>query len=320
MVQASLTERLRFYESIFGKGQLARDERNFSVRCPICDPKDPSKKKLVIRTADDVTHCWTCSFSSRSLVPLIRKYGSQSKLSEYLSRFHADKQAQHVEQQVEESRLAPPKDIRLIACRNDSDPDALAVEKYLRARGLTDRDLWYYRVAYSHEPIWYRRAVFLSYSSSGDLNYIVARSIDQKKKPKYVNCDLDKTSIVFNEINIDWSSPVSLCEGPFDMINCGSNAVCLLGSELSESSLLFDRIVSNSTPVVVVLDSDTVSHKRPRLVKKLKEYDINVKIASLGEYTDPGSAPREFVQRAIQEAREVDWSDTFRDKLLKLAT
>lgn len=311
---ASLTERIKFYQSVFGRGELSRDEKNFSVKCPICDPKDSSKKKLVIRTVDDVTHCWVCGFSSRSLIPLLRKFAGQSALSEYVSKFSSEKR-ERFDDVEQEKKLELPKDIRLLACLNDSDPDALALLKYLRSRDVSDRDLWRYRICYSHEPLWYRRVIFVSHDANGDPNYITSRSIDPKKKPKYFNCDVDKNSIVFGEVNIDWSKSVTLCEGPFDMLRCGENAVPLLGSELSENSAVFDRIVTNSTPVVVALDADTAAGKRPRLVKKLQEYDIDVRVADLGGYPDPGSAPAEHMKKMIEQARHVGWLDSFMQKL-----
>ena len=147
------------------------------------------------------------------------------------------------------------------------------------------------------------------------MNYITARCIDKKQFPRYVNCDIDRNSVVFQEINIDWSKPLVLCEGPFDMLRCGDNTTCMLGSELSEESALFDKIVVNETPIVLALDSDTHMKKRPRLVKKLQAYDIDVSLVDLGQYHDPGSAPRDFMLQQISKARPADWLAMFSSKL-----
>lgn len=313
-MEVSLTEKIKFYESIFGRGLLSRDEKNFSIRCPICDPRDPHKKKLVIRTADDVTHCWVCGFSSRSLAPLLRKYASQSALASYIERFAKAEKLLQPDEEAKKSVEAPP-DARILTVAADSDPDALAVYRYVVSRGVTERDIWFRKICYTSAQPWSRRVTFLSHSENGDLNYITARAIDKKQFPRYVNCDADRNSIVFQEVNIDWSSPIVLCEGPFDLLKCGDNATCLLGSEISESSLLFDRIVTHGTPVILALDSDTHTKKRPRIIKKLQEYDISVSIVELGSYHDPGSAPRDFMLECISKARPVDWYGMFASRL-----
>ena len=79
----SLSDKIKFYESIFGRGRISGNGKNFDVRCPICSPKDLTKKKLAIRTTDDANHCWTCGWKARSLVPLLRKYGTQEHLNAY---------------------------------------------------------------------------------------------------------------------------------------------------------------------------------------------------------------------------------------------
>ena len=161
---ASLTEKVKFYESAFGRGILSHDEKNFAVKCPICDPRDPSKKKLIIRTADDVTHCWVCGFSSRTLVPLLRKYVGKQSLQTYIEKFspaERDRQ-EEVEQQVRHVNV--PEDARIASLDHD-DPDCLAVYRYLTSRGVTERDMWLRRIVCSRQQPWYRRAAFVSHDA-----------------------------------------------------------------------------------------------------------------------------------------------------------
>lgn len=311
----SLTEKIRFIESIFGRCHLSRDEKNVAVRCPICDPKDPQKKKLNIRTSDDITHCWVCGWSSRSLLPLIKKFGNQEQLKYYAGIFGLKDKTISIDEAEKQKKLEIPSDVCLLAVLDSFNPDANAILRYLKSREISERDLWYYRLAFSNEAKWNRRVIFLSYDGIGNPNYVTARAIDKDRQPRYLNCDVERTTIIFNEHNISWEEPLVLCEGPFDLIRCGENATCLLGSELSESSLLFDRIISNSTPVIVALDSDTHKVKRPRLIKKLIEYDIDVKVVDLGPYSDPGSAPRAYMSQAINDAQPVDWLFNFSNKL-----
>ena len=317
MATPSLTEKIRFVESVFGRCNLARDEKNISVRCPICDPKDPNKMKLSIRTIDDINHCWVCGWSARTLSPLLKKFGTQEQFRIYIEKFSKVKEVINVLEENHEKKLEIPNSIRLLGSPDEHDPDAMAALKYLKSRDITDRDLWYFRLAYSNAQKWYRRVIFLSHDSHGNVNYVTGRTIDPRISPRYVNCDVERNHVVFNEHNIDWSQSLVLCEGPFDLIKCGENATCMLGSELSETSLLFDRIITNSTPVILAMDSDTKFNKRPRVIKKLQEYDIDVKIVDLGKYPDPGSAPRDFVLQQINSAVPFEWKDRILNKLEK---
>lgn len=314
---ASLTETVRFIEGLFGRVNLARDERNVGVRCPICDPKDPTKKKLVIRLADHVTHCWVCGWSSRTLVPLVKKFGSREQLNHYVNSLSPIKvkRASLEPEQHEEKRLEIPSAIKLMAPNSEPSPDELAVIKYTLSRGLTEKDMWYYRLCTSQEAKWSRRVIFLSHDVEGSVNYVTGRTVDPRKDPRYLNSDVERNSIIFNELNVDWRSPLVLCEGPFDLVRCGDNATCLLGSEISEQSLLFDRIVSNGTPVILAMDADTHRRKRPKVIRKLMEYDVPVSLVDLGNYPDPGSAPKEFMLEQIGSASPVDWDVLFREKL-----
>ena len=54
----TLTDKVRFIESAFGKSELARNEKNIAVKCPYCGKTASIKKKLVIRMIDDACHCW----------------------------------------------------------------------------------------------------------------------------------------------------------------------------------------------------------------------------------------------------------------------
>ena len=80
----SLTDKISFIESVFGKGDLSRDSSNFAVRCPLCDPRDANKKKLLIRLEDYANHCWSCPWKARSLLFLVKKFGRQSDVQRYV--------------------------------------------------------------------------------------------------------------------------------------------------------------------------------------------------------------------------------------------
>lgn len=314
-----LTDKLKFIQSVFGSGKLSRTSKNIDVWCPICAPGDKSKKKLSIRLEDDANHCWTCEWKSRSLAPLVKKYGTRDDLITYRDKFMVgDKRRVTLDDDDEElPPLTLPKDAQLLVLASTHDPDVKAALRYAKTRNLDEHDLWYYRVCVSDEYRWKRRLIFPSFDVMGKLNYFVARSVDEQRKPKYDNPDFDKRTIIFNEMNIDWKKRLVLCEGAVDMCKCGDNAVPLLGSSLNEESLLFNTIIANNTPIALALDADMIESRVPAIAAKLTEYDVDVQIVDVRPFADPGKMTRlEFGQK-LREAHQYAWIDSFSSKLAR---
>jgi hypothetical protein len=314
----SISDKLLFIESVFGKGRLAGNGKNFDVRCPICAPSDVTKKKLAIKTDDDRCHCWVCGFKARNLVPLIRKYGTPGQLAKYkevLGIADGGTGELVTGEKVEEQRLELPKDFCLLPLANPNDPDVKATWRYLFGRGLTEKDAWYFKFGISNEPRWKRRVIMPSFNFKGELNYFTARAIDKDRRPKYDNPEVDKNPVIFNEINIDWTKRLALVEGPFDLVKCPDNTTALLGSDLDERHELFNRILLNNTPVALALDGDMWDRKTPKIAKKLQEYDVDVQIVDVRPWGDPGSMSRAEFEIALKEARYLDWNDNFLIKL-----
>lgn len=312
----SLTDKIKFYESIFGRGRISSNGKNFDVRCPICSPSDASKKKLAIRTDDDANHCWVCGWKARSLAPLLKKYGSQEHLAAY--REFTGNNPKPITVEIDsQQKIELPKDFKLLTLASDIDPDVKAAWRYVYSRGLTDRDAWYFKFGVSDEPRWKRRIIMPSFDCEGNLNYFAARAIDKDKKPKYDNPDIDKNPIVFNEINIDWSKRIVLCEGPFDLVKCPENSTALLGSDLDERHEIFNKILLHNTPVALALDGDMWNKKMPRIVKKFQEYNIDIIVVDVRPWGDPGSMTKTEFEHALKEAKPLTWNDTFSDRLKK---
>lgn len=315
----SLSDKLKFFESVFGSGRLSSNGINFDVRCPICAPSDPTKKKLSIRTDDDRLHCWVCGFRARSLAPLLRKYGTQGQQSQYREIFGGPESSVVTGEKEETYKLELPKDFCLLPLASVSDPDVKATWRYILDRGLTEKDAWYYKLGVSNEPKWKRRVVMPSFDSNGNLNYFIARAIDKGRKPKYDNPPIDHKDIVFNEINIDWFKPLVLVEGPFDMTKCPDNSTALLGSDLSEQHELFNRILLHDTPVYLAMDGDMWPTKMPKIYKKLVEYDVDTKVVDVRKWGDPGNMSKSEFADALKEARCLSWEDGFSMQLDRIS-
>lgn len=312
----SVSEKVTFIEKAFGKGILGRSGTNITVRCPVSEcssRKDRSKKKLSIKLDDDLNHCWVCGWASRSLAPLLIKFCDDALLHEYKERFAPWIKATNVENVSKD--LTPPKGYRFLITASKNDPDVLMAWNYVFQRGLDESHVWKFKLGVSDDPRWKARLIFLSHDFDGKLNFYVGRSMHKKVWPKYDTPDgIKSTDIIFNELNIDWSKRLTICEGPFDLTKCGENAVCLLGSNFSEKSDLFNKILTNKTPVALALDSD-MKKKSQFYAKKLFEYDIDVKIVDLGDRHDPGEMSQEEFSECLENAQQFNWIDSFKNKL-----
>lgn len=328
----TVSDKVRFIEKVFGRGRMATNGCNFDVWCPICAPNDRSKKKLAIRVEDDANHCWTCGWRARSLFPLLLKYANQSEINEYRESFMPADELERLKRskkflsvEGDENVWIPrlPSDFRLLSLKDGSfEPDHVAVQHYvLEKRGISEHDMWYHKLGTSNKLRWVRRVIMPSFDVDGNLNYMVGRAIDNNRSRKYDAPMVDKKSFVFNELNVDWSSELVLCEGPIDAIKCGENTVPLLGSDLNEESLLFERIIVNQTPIALALDSDMFATKVPRITKKLLEYKIDVKVVDVAKFgkNDPGEMTKDEFQQALEMSKSVEWLEFVLRKLKRVS-
>ena len=294
-----MNEKIKFITSVFGKSRLQNNGIELMIPCPFC--KDPKKLKMNIRLDSELYHCWVCNNKGRNLGRLI-KQKKPSMLATYFEKFGKNFAYNLDEILAEEDPVVLPEGFRLLM-QYTSDPDAMAIRNYMHARGYTDRHLWEYRVGYTDEWKWRRRAIIPSFDMEGDLNYFVTRAIDDTPYT-YINAKANKRHIIFNDIDIDWdASTLTIVEGPLDWMKCRRiNAVCILGSSLTEDSILFQKLVRSSMDVILSLDPDAY-HKQLRIAALLASYDLNVSLASPGE-GDLGDMDEYSVEHLMSTAVE----------------
>ena len=290
-----LKSRIAFIISVFGPGVV--NKRSISVNCPQCGKDRPNKKKLVIRLDDGMHHCWVCGLKGRSLRYTIRKYAHR----------HYESYARLFESEDYKSKLLPEEEVKEVKIPNgfillgnslnSKDPDVKATIDYAFSRGLTHRDLWYFKVGTCQNGSFRRRLIIPSFDASGKLNYYSGRSIDSDKKIKYLNAKAPKKTLIFNELNIRWDEELTIVEGPMDLVKCNENAVPILGSTLHEKYELFKKIVQNSTSVLMALDPDAKA-KMHKICIDLYSFGATVRILNLKGYSDVGEMSRaEFTKR-----------------------
>ena len=297
-----IINKVKFLESFLGP--RASDISRYNDVLFKCPNKEHSKPKLSVNLDTDKEgnwgkfHCWVCGkdMSGKSLINLLRRLKRTTLISEYAKSVKDHKWLDIEDEDLDNKDIEvtlPEKFIPLstfILKQNKSHHKQLQKAlDYLRSRNLLDTDIIINMLGISTSRDYYGYVMIPSFDKEGKLNYFVGRSyLDHKYR--YKNCRNDRLSIIFNEVNIDWSKDLLLVEGPFDVIKSKVNAACLLGSSLSRKSLLFKRIVENNTPILLSLDTDEVGKlKTLDTVKLLTEYGISVKIIDIdNRYDDIG--------------------------------
>lgn len=302
MAKSSITERASFVRKVFGTSHIARDGINVAVKCPSCS-NNSDKKKFSINLETWQCHCWVCEERAKTLLPIIRKF-KPGFIDEYRSKFIGEGiYGSEKEKEVDDENICLPPDFTLLVDSfNTRDPNIKAGISYLKKRGLSKRDFWYFKIGYSPHGKFRRKVIIPSFDMFGDLNFFVSRSIDADSRMKYLNSKNSKNKIIFNELNIDWKKELTITEGPFDLISCNSNATCLLGSNLSNRNILFSKIVYNKTPVLLALDKD-MTRKSQKIAELLNSYSIDVRILDLKDFQDVGEMNKETFKNLKSRAR-----------------
>ena len=293
-------KRASLLQSAFGHGNVDTSGKNIALRCPDCNDSKLEKKKLVVQLETGWFNCWVCGLSGKNISFLFRKH-AKKYFSQCQDIFDCEKSGK-IKEEEEVLSLGFPEDAKLVL--RSKDPDARAIVRYLKGRGMTTQDIYRWRVCFSSRFPFIRKAIFPSHDALGELNYYVSRSIDNSVY-KYTNAKIPKSSIVFNEIDIDWSQPVILVEGVFDAVKCPDNTVPVLGSSLPKKSKLYNILSKNRSTVIVAFDSDAET-KAHKVCRSLSQSGCNVyKVSVSGG--DLGSKTRDAVIESLRGTKK--WSD-----------
>jgi transcription elongation factor Elf1 len=298
-------ERIQFLKRALGDCEIARDGVNIAFWCPNCN-SERAKRKLVVKIDTGQWHCWVCETKGGSVSSLLRKFSKQY-YNDWLQNYERKEiRDRFLDDDVpKQEPIIIPDGYTIDQLSESIDPDAQAIVSYLYERGINEDLAYRKRILGVTNGRLRRRIVIPSFDFEGNLNYWTARSIDKDTKMRYVNPKVDRKTIIFNDVDIDWKKEITLVEGPFDMIKAGDNAVALLGSTLAQDSELFKKIINNQTPVLLALDNDALvkSHK---IARALYQYNISVKFLELRNDRDVGDMSCEEFQEYKKQA--YSWS------------
>ncbi len=302
-------DKIKILRKIFGSSRRVGAEHLFY--CPKCNHH---KAKLSINVDKNKFKCWICEYSGSNLYRLVRTYGDFYDKKEWKSfdnRYDLDKfdnlindllVDQIKEAKVKQTTLLPKE---FISLANKGLPiSASPARKFLKQRGVTSKDILYWKIGYCHFGPYKNRIVVPSFNEDGNVNYFVARTyVDDWKK--YMNPNLPKSDIVFNHLYLDFDKDLIITEGIFDAIIAGPNSIPILGSTLKKDSQLFKHIVDNDTPVYIALDPDA-EKKALFLIKELLKYDVELYKINIAPFNDVGEMSKEEFQKRKQEASPVN--------------
>ena len=182
---------------------------------------------------------------------------------------------------------------------------------YLKQRGVTKADILRYNIGYCEGGVYDKMIIIPSYSHEGTLNYFMARNFDPHSYTKYKNPPMSKDMVPF-ELFINWSSPLVLCEGPFDALAIKRNAIPLLGKHI-QRELMKKIVTSEVKKIYIALDKDAQKD-----AVKFCEYLMNegkeVYLVDL-EDKDPSEMGFEAITNLIQNTQPLNEYDLMAKKL-----
>jgi len=319
---SNLNKRLDFFDSFLKNYHLSKDGVNLNICCPFCNNSNNRKMKMVIHLEKCFFHCWVCGKKGSNVNYLVNKINKNVKIPENMFKKAKQKFSLFLDEEISEE-IEPvflPEGFEFFLDNfSPIDPDARDVFRYAIKRGINKHKLCMLRAGFSTSNEFRRFLILPSYDKKGELNYYVSRNIDVDTNCgyKYKNATIPKKNIIFNEINIDWNIPITIVEGPLDLLKTNDNATCLLGSVLSEDMKLFQEIVKNKTPVKLALDSDVYS-KSLKIAKTLSAYDIDVDILDTRGPSDIGDMTREQFSKIYSSAKEYTENDSLLSKIRML--
>lgn len=239
-----------------------------------------TKKKFKFK---QICHCWSCGLSGPIQI-IFKKYAPTHILQEFTQYYgKTEYTTGYIPEEIEKFQLPLelPKEFILFSEVDSNNPLYAEPFNYiLNVRKLSLEQLKYYKLGFCLEGKYAKRIVIPSYSKENKLNFFITRSYEKKPYLKYLNSDVDKTKIIFNEKFINWNETIYLTEGVFDMFALPINTIPLLGKELNEEFYLFQKILLYKPNIILCLDSDAIKQTKT-LLKLLTSYDLSVKYLNM---------------------------------------
>lgn len=307
-------EKLKALKRVLGDCRMKKDEAIFF--CPKHGRKaGRTDGQLSVNLNTDWFNCWSCEFSSKNLLPILRLGDRDAFFVAYLNELE-DKGLSAKKAPTKEYDPVKLPDEFISLSDESNDLTRLQALSYLRTRGLDFDDVLRFKLGYCDKGSYRGRIIIPSFDEFGELNFVVGRAFNENPRSyKHENITKD---VIFNEYLIDWTKPVTIVEGFFDSVAAGFNAIPLQGNSLSEKSKLFWKLVRSEVDVYLALDTDAAKRQRA-CCENLLEHGVQPYQIDLRGAKDPGSMGKQAFGIAKSEAKRVGSSiELLRDRAMKV--
>jgi DNA primase len=121
----------------------------------------------------------------------------------------------------------------------------------------------------AHKGKYKGRIIIPVYNNEGDLIYFQGRAVNESIKPKYLNPDIDKQLVIYNDGNFERDKYIVVSEGLLDAFMIPKQGTTCLGSSISE---FFIKMLLQKTDKGVILAFD---NDKPGIQSMLKFMKTN---------------------------------------------
>ncbi len=283
------------------------DSGQLKYDCPACAEDKglidtDGKHNLEINYFKNRFNCWACGKTNHMHGPiekLVKRYGTKHNLADFMLIKPEEEEIEEYLDNIKRDRvIALPEEFRLLKDSNETHPRYKWAMYYLRQRGITDEIIDKYNIGFVSEGLYRDRIIIPSYDSNGILNFFIARSFNDRIKPKYLNPSVEKQDLIFNEKLLNYDATIFLVEGAFDHIVI-PNSVPLLGKVL-HPKLKLELLEKANADVVIVLDDDAL--KDAKAIKRelnIDRLEGRVKLCVLPEGYDPSKINEDHGKKGI---------------------
>lgn len=269
-----------------------------NCNCPYCDTKSTSFN-LGFNPAGNYYHCW----KSKHNYPIKQVLSTLLNVSESsIDNILIDYQG--VGETLSEKKTSNIKYLEL-----PTNTFTKIERKYLKSRDFDPKYVYkkYHIVGGGIDGDWKFRIIIPVYYQ-GQLLSWTGRSILSKEKlkqldiPRYKNLSIEKSVKNIKELffNIDncKSDTVVLTEGAFDVLRFDGNAICSMGTELTESQI--NLLASRFRKIFILFDNEPEAQEKARKFGlQLSSIGIDIEVVNAYEdfgKNDMGECSREEIE------------------------
>lgn len=239
----------------FGNNYRRNKDTEFIFRCPKCN-----HNKLYVNTTNGLYHCFRCDYKG------VLK--ARVSLQDVKNKQDITALNQIVKKDNNELTLVYFESLNLTDAQKTA----------LKNRGLTDTDIRYYNICGRSKD---NRIQIPNFVKGCFTDVLCAWQYDKSKvnkySPKYLNSEgTKKSETLFNIYNIESNiNQIIICEGIFNAITAGKNAVASYGCNISDKQI---QLIIDKKPksILIAYDSDQPGVEGSlKVIDKLKAINYN---------------------------------------------